>query len=301
MNFKNILNNLITISIFIFIGVYLYNNKSLIESVNFNWLYLFPVLFFSICRYLISAIIDIKLFENVGVKIKFYESLNLTVLNTFGNIAGPMKLGSGLKVTYLKTKHKLSIYKYFAINTQYAILHLLGSLIILLTIVFINENRYKNETLTLMALLISALILIFIFIKHFNFEENKDRFNKYFFDLITIFNFKIIKVNKFELIFHSLSHLLFGFINLYLIFKMVGFDSMFIESVYFNLITSLTSVATITPGNIGILELIHILFKELYSLSSGEVVFLTLATRIVSLFSLMALNIFTKINKSNLL
>ena len=82
---------------------------------------------------------------------------------------------------------------------------------------------------------------------------------------------------------------------------MVGFDSMFIESVYFNLITSLTSIATITPGNIGVLELIHILFKELYSLSSGEVVFLTMATRIASLFSLMALNIYTKINKSNLL
>ena len=102
MNYKNILNNLVTISIFIFIGIYLYNNKNLIESVDFRWAYLFPILFLSISRYLINSIIDIKLLENVGLKIKFYESLNLTVVNTFGNIAGPMKIGSGLKVTYLK-------------------------------------------------------------------------------------------------------------------------------------------------------------------------------------------------------
>ena len=81
---------------------------------------------------------------------------------------------------------------------------------------------------------------------------------------------------------------------------MVGFDSMFIESVYFNLITSLSSVATITPGNIGILELIHVLFKELYSLSAGEVVFISVISRIASLISLMTLNILTKINKNTL-
>ncbi len=300
MNYKNILNNLVTISIFIFIGIYLYNNKNLIESVDFRWAYLFPILFLSISRYLINSIIDIKLLENVGLKIKFYESLNLTVVNTFGNIAGPMKIGSGLKVTYLKTKHKLSFYKYFVINTQYAILHLLGSLIILLVTVFINEDRYKNEVLVLITILISSLFLAFIFIKNFDFEKNKTKLNKYFFDLISVFNFKVIKVNKLELIFHSLTHLLFGFINLYLIFKLVGFDSMFIESVYFNLITSLSSVATITPGNIGILELIHVLFKELYSLSAGEVVFISVISRIASLISLMTLNILTKINKNTL-
>ena len=75
---------------------------------------------------------------------------------------------------------------------------------------------------------------------------------------------------------------------------------MFIESVYFNLITSLSSVATITPGNIGILELIHVLFKELYSLSAGEVVFISVISRIASLISLMTLNILTKINKNTL-
>ena len=300
MNYKNILNNLVTISIFIFIGIYLYNNKNLIESVDFRWAYLFPILFLSISRYLINSIIDIKLLENVGLKIKFYESLNLTVVNTFGNIAGPMKIGSGLKVTYLKTKHKLSFYKYFVINTQYAILHLLGSLIILLVTVFINEDRYKNEVLVLIAILISSLFFAFIFIKNFDFEKNKTKLNKYFFDLISVFNFKVIKVNKLELIFHSLTHLLFGFINLYLIFKLVGFDSMFIESVYFNLITSLSSVATITQGNIGILELIHVLFKELYSLSAGEVVFISVISRIASLISLMTLNILTKINKNTL-
>ena len=185
-------------------------------------------------------------------------------------------------------------------NSQNAILHLLGSLIILLVTVFINEDRYKNEVLVLITILISSLFFAFIFIKNFDFEKNKTKLNKYFFDLISVFNFKVIKVNKLELIFHSLTHLLFGFINLYLIFKLVGFDSMFIESVYFNLITSLSSVATITPGNIGILELIHVLFKELYSLSAGEVVFISVISRIASLISLMTLNILTKINKNTL-
>ena len=60
---------------------------------------------------------------------------------------------------------------------------------------------------------------------------------------------------------------------------------MFVEILYFNLITTLSSVVTLTPGNIGILELIHIILKDLYSLNSGQVVFVSIVSRIVSLIS----------------
>ena len=96
-------------------------------------------------------------------------------------------------------------------------------------------------------------------------------------------------------------HLLFGFINLYLIFRLIGLNNMFVESIYFNLITTLSSVVTLTPGNIGILELIHIILKDLYSLNSGQVVFVSIVSRIVSLISLLMLNVFSKITQNDLL
>ena len=76
---------------------------------------------------------------------------------------------------------------------------------------------------------------------------------------------------------------------------------MFVESIYFNLITTLSSVVTLTPGNIGILELIHIILKDLYSLNSGQVVFVSIVSRIVSLISLLMLNVFSKITQNDLL
>ena len=139
--FKKIVNNLITLSIIVFIFLYLFNNREILEEVNYNWLFILGILFFSIARYLISSLIDIKLFENVNVNLKFYESLNLTIINTLGNIAAPMKVGSGLKVSYLKTKHGLSIYKYFVVNTHYAIFHLFISMVILLFVILANERK----------------------------------------------------------------------------------------------------------------------------------------------------------------
>ena len=94
MSLKKIVNNLITLSIIVFIFLYLFNNREILEEVNYNWLFILGILFFSIARYLISSLIDIKLFENVNVNLKFYESLNLTIINTLGNIAAPMKVGS---------------------------------------------------------------------------------------------------------------------------------------------------------------------------------------------------------------
>ena len=100
----------------------------------------------------------------------------------------------------------------------------------------------------------------------FDFEKVKPRLNKYIFDLISILNFNLIKKNIFSIFTLSVLHLFFGIINIFLIFSMLNFENMFKESIYFNLISILGSVATITPGNIGILEFLHVLFKELYSL-----------------------------------
>ena len=83
MSLKKIINNLITLSIIVFIFLYLFNNREILEEVNYNWLFILGILFFSIARYLISSLIDIKLFENVNVNLKFYESLNLTIINTW--------------------------------------------------------------------------------------------------------------------------------------------------------------------------------------------------------------------------
>lgn len=301
MSLKNIVNNLITFSMLIFIVIYLYNNKNLLDGVNFNLLILLEILFFSIARYLISSLIDIKLFENVNVKLKFYESLNLTIINTFGNIAAPMRVGSGLKVSYLKTKHDLTIYKYFVVNTHYAIFHLFISLVILLFVILINEEKYRYEMLLSITFLFLFTILLFLIIKNFDISKYKNKINKYIFDLISLLNFNVINKNIFQIIFYSLLHLLFGFINLYLIFRLIGFDNMFLESIYFNLITNLSSILTITPGNIGILELIHIIFRELYRLETGQVVFISIISRFVSLISLLILNIFSKITQNDLL
>ena len=301
MSLKKIVNNLITLSIIVFIFLYLFNNREILEEVNYNWLFILGILFFSIARYLISSLIDIKLFENVNVNLKFYESLKLTIINTLGNIAAPMKVGSGLKVSYLKTKHGLSIYKYFVVNTHYAIFHLFTSMVILLFVILANEEKYQYEMLISITTLFLITISLFLVIKNFDFNKYKNKINKYIFDLISVLNFNVVSKNIFQIIFYSMLHLLFGIINLYLIFRLIGLNNMFVESIYFNLITTLSSVVTLTPGNIGILELIHIILKDLYSLNSGQVVFVSIVSRIVSLISLLMLNVFSKITQNDLL
>ena len=301
MNFKKIINNLITASMVIFFVYYFYQNRNLISTDDFNFVFIIPIIIFSIGRYLINALIDIKLLQNFDVSLSFSESLNLTVLNTFGNLIAPLKVGSGIKIAYLKSKHKLSIYKYLIINTQYSFLYLTLSGFLLFSVIFIYEEEYENQAGILLFIFSALIILFFIFVRRFNFENKKDKYNKYFFDFISMFNFTTIRLNIKNIILFSLLHLFFGFMNIFLIFLFLKFDNKFLESLYFNLITNLSSIVTLTPGNIGLLEIIHILFKELYTLTTFQVIVVSVASRVSSLTSLLMLNIYLRLQRQSLI
>ena len=301
MNFKKIINNLITASMVIFFVYYFYQNRNLISTDDFNFVFIIPIIIFSIGRYLINALIDIKLLQNFDVSLSFSESLNLTVLNTFGNLIAPLKVGSGIKIAYLKSKHKLSIYKYLIINTQYSFLYLTLSGFLLFSVIFIYEEEYENQAGILLFIFSALIVLFFIFVRRFNFENKKDKYNKYFFDFISMFNFTTIRLNIKNIILFSLLHLFFGFMNIFLIFLFFKFDNKFLESLYFNLITNLSSIVTLTPGNIGLLEIIHILFKELYTLTTFQVIVVSVASRVSSLTSLLMLNIYLRLQRRSLI
>ena len=301
MSFKTIINNLFTTSMIIFFTYYFYQNRNLISSDDFNFVLIIPIILISIGRYFINALIDIKLLQNFDVNLSFSESLNLTVFNTFGNLIAPLKVGSGIKIAYLKSKHKLSIYKYLIINTQYSFLYLALSGFLLFSVIFIYEEEYKDQSRILLFIFSVFIILFFIFVKRYNFENKKDKYNKYFFDFISMFNFTTIRLNVKNIIFFSILHLFFGFINIFLIFLFLKFDNKFLESLYFNLITNLSSVVSITPGNIGLLEIIHIIFKELYTLTTFQVIVVSVASRVASLTSLLILNIYTRLRRQSLI
>jgi len=133
------------------------------------------------------------------------------------------------------------------------------------------------------------------------FENKKDKYNKYFYDFISMFNFTTIRLNIKNIILFSLLHLFFGFMNIFLIFLFLKFDNKFLESLYFNLITNLSSIVTLTPGNIGLLEIVHILFKELYTLTTFQVIIVSVASRVSSLTSLLMLNIYLRLQRQSLI
>ena len=230
----------------IFFVYYFYQNRNLISTDDFNFVFIIPIIIFSIGRYFINALIDIKLLQNFDVSLSFSESLNLTVLNTFGNLIAPLKVGSGIKIAYLKSKHKLSIYKYLILNTQYSFLYLALSGFLLFFVIFIYEEEYENQAGILLFIFSALIILFFIFVRRFNFENKKDKYNKYFYDFISMFNFTTIRLNIKNIILFSLLHLFFGFMNIFLIFLFLKFDNKFLESLYFNFITNLSSIVTLT-------------------------------------------------------
>ena len=285
----------------IFFVYYFYQNRNLISTDDFNFVFIIPIIIFSIGRYFINALIDIKLLQNFDVSLSFSESLNLTVLNTFGNLIAPLKVGSGIKIAYLKSKHKLSIYKYLIINTQYSFLYLALSGFLLFFVIFIYEEEYENQAGILLFIFSTLIILFFIFVRRFNFENKKDKYNKYFYDFISMFNFTTIRLNIKNIILFSLLHLFFGFMIIFLIFLFLKFDNKFLESLYFNLITNLSSIVTLTPGNIGLLEIVHILFKELYTLTTFQVIIVSVASRVSSLTSLLMLNIYLRLQRQSLI
>ena len=141
---RNKLRTLLVIGFIFVFSTFIFSNYEkiflAIEKITLADLFLLFVLIF--IGQLLKAIINVKLYNLIDIRLKMLESLDLVFINSVGNNLGPLSLGAGYKFSYLNEKHRLNFSEFFSINFLFSIVSALTSLFFIFVFLGVNYITY---------------------------------------------------------------------------------------------------------------------------------------------------------------
>ena len=274
---RNKLRTLLVVGFIFVFGTFIFSNYEkiflAIEKITLSDLVLLFVLIF--IGQLLKAIINIKLYNLIDIRLKMLESLDLVFINSVGNNLGPLSLGAGYKFSYLNEKHRLNFSEFFSINFLFSTVSALTSLIFIFVFLGINYITY------LIPFLILAVFFLVFRHKIINWVKNIfpiENINTFFTKLINNTNGK----NLFSMFLLIVLQILLTSLIYYTIFKALKISALFDSAFMYTNIGTVTNLVKLTPGNLGFLELVLISMKNILGLTTSDILSTTIVSRIGS-------------------
>ena len=231
---------LISISYFIYFAFNNYSQFFVVEKIGIIGIFL--IFFLKSLNIIFLSNINLYLLRNFDIRLSNSDSIDLTIKNTLGNLSSPFRLGSGYKITYLKSKYNLRIKDYIYWSSWVSIINLYP-LFLIFIIFYINVH----EAFSITVLLIVTFTFISLFIIVPITKIIRNRLNiKSNFVLLSRNNF-MIQINNI-LFFLSTSLVIFTVINA------ISDELSFYSGIAYNFLGSFINLISITPGNIGVKE-----------------------------------------------
>jgi len=246
-------------------------------------LFLFIIIFLKIFIILLNSIIFKKIVEILGININFSKASELTILNYLGNLVGPLKLGAGMRIEYLRQNYNMSIKNFIVKNLSFTLYSQLIYISIFIFVLYLDNKINIINLLSLFLIIFLKLLLL----------NRKTIFGK-----DNIIN---IKVFLKSLLFNtSLLALFFtGVIVVILEVNLVlGYAYSFLKGVYIFEGISLTNIANLTPANLGVREFALLSINSLHQLSLDSLIEIGIVDRFCSLASTFILFSIQKIKNN---
>jgi len=241
------------------------------------------VIFLKVLIILLNSLIFKNIVQILGININFPKANELTILNYLGNLVGPMKLGAGMRIEYLRQNYNMSIKKFIIKNFSFTAYTQLIYISIFIFALYVDEKIniiYLTILLVIMFLNVSLLNKDTIFKKENIFNIKDFLYN-------SIFNFLIL-----SLFFIGVSIVILE-VNLVL-----GYPYHFLKGVYIFEGISLTNIANLTPANLGIREFSLLFISSLHQLNLNNLIEVGIIDRFCSLASTFILFLIQKIKKN---
>ena len=288
---KKNLRLFVTLSIIGYLFYFLYENKSYINFSSYKTNYLFIIFLVFVIKHSLQGLINQILYSNIDIKIKLVDALFATIINSLGNIFGPLNLGLGLKFAYFKNKFKFKNSDFIKVSIDYAVFHLFYTIgIFLLVLIYLDRNQY-SEYVNIFTFLFFGLFLVILSSNKIVNFINDSGLNPKIKQIFSIINFNSIKRNRLKLFISANFHYIFTFLTIYLTFNFLNINNTFFDAINFAVIGDISSFYRITPGNIGIIEIALIFFKDLLSLTTIQIILISITQRLLSLLSLGFINL----------
>jgi len=209
---------------------------------------------------MLTGIVDVSCAKSFGVNIGIVASIGLTFIASAINLVLPLQLGSFVKAAYLKRKLSFSYSRYISIVSGTTILHLMITILQLISCLVITAFKWDIDLLIIGILVAVFCGVLVCFACLLVFKESvlkRIPFKRFLLPILE--GFYMLAADKKVIIkvtITLLGRIALGSIRFYYIFSMLGFNGSFLDgSLYFGLYSAST-VLPIIPGNVGISETI---------------------------------------------
>ena len=305
---KNTLSILLTITVLLLFGIYLYSNPEiLIILKDISPLFLIIIMTLFLLLFLLEGIF-IKVTLNIFDKhIDLKESYYLSTVSRIGNYLLPMRAGAIFRATYLKNKYQFEYSKFLStLYAYYILLFLLNSILALFVLLFKYlslSTFYPLITLFFLLLLLATLFVI-LFRKTVPTREGKGL--KYINKGIVIFNKflsswdMIVKRKKLflSLLFLTMGNILINGIIFYVEFLTLKININILDIVLYTCLSGVSLLISITPGSLGLREAIFLFTSESIGLTQDQIMQLAFLDRgvlfLLLLLLLVVITLFVK-------
>ena len=268
--------------IYFFIDYTIENQDNLKYVFKDSIQFLFIIIFLKILIILLNSLIFKKIVQILGIKINFPKANELTILNYLGNLVGPMKLGAGMRIEYLRQNYDMSIKNFVIKNFSFTAYTQLIYISIFIFALYIDK---KISITYLIILLLIKFLNLFLLNKNTIFEKD-NILNIKDFLYSSIFNVSIL-----ALFFIGVSIVILE-VNLVL-----GYSYHFLKGIYIFEGISLTNIVNLTPANLGIREFSLLFINSLHQLNLDSLIEIGIIDRFCSLASTFTLFLIQKIKK----
>lgn len=276
----------ISISYFIYFAFNNYSQFFVLEKIGIiNILLIFILKFLNI---IFLSNINIHLLRNLDIKLNNIDSLDLTIKNTLGNLTSPFRLGSGYKITYLKSNFDLRIKDYIYWSSWVSIINLYP-LFLIFIIFYINEQ--KPLSITILQLITFTFLSIFFIVPITKIFRNRLNIES---------DFHLLSRNNLMIQINNILFFLSTCLVIFTVINSVSDELSFYSGVAYNFLGSFINLVNITPGNIGVKEGLIILFNDLHLISNELIIITSLVERLASIITLFGFQLILKKKKKHL-
>ncbi len=242
----------------------------------------------------------LKLFK---INLSFKEWYGLGIINTLTNYIFPFKMGVAIKALYLKNKHNFSIAQNTSIliYSSYLFFQMISALAFV-TFIYMKLTNVALEHLNLFLIssfiLTSAGIIFTLIIKKISVpnDHHVAEIGRIF-RIINLFldGLKIINYHTRLLVLLACANILIFLIQslrLYYAYLAIDVHPSFLDILFVNLLYCFSSLLSITPGNLGIQEIILSFASSMIGLTKEEGLVAAGIIRVTALGIISVLSVF---------
>lgn len=234
----------------------------------------------------------------LGISISLREGVYLAIISSVGNFFAPAGVGYGMRAVYLKRKYGLSYAHYSStLSAYYVLLILVNSIIGLLCLFSLGGSSAKSYYLIMVGFFAAILLSATLLLVRVPRVATRKREHALTQKIITFFynashGWHAISRNRTLMIQLCLMTFFSTILNVVVAWAIVGslgLNVPFPAIVLYTVLGLLSMFISITPGNVGIKEVVVLFSASVMTLTLNEVLLLSVVERSIVVLVLLVL------------